>query len=83
MPDAIHVAGLKVGQMYRIVFVTGQMYSREAVFKYLGEDDDDLLFSARPRAGTQRVSKSTIQELWETTRPVMLPTIYRGEVRVF
>lgn len=49
-------AGLVEGVKYRIEYRSEtQIKPRQAVMVYLGRDGSDLLFSARPVAGTQHL----------------------------
>lgn len=76
---------MKPGQRYRIITKgSGNIKPREAVFKFLAYDEraDEYVFDARPLAGTQNIYGPHIQAMYETNAPLMLPQIWRGEVRV-
>lgn len=74
---------MKQGQRYRIITKpSGNLKSREMVFSFLSETESEYSFSARPLAGTQDIPKRDILEMYETDAKIMLPRIWRGEVRV-
>lgn len=75
---------MKPGQFYRIIFRIPGVHNkpREAVFKFLAETATEYDFNARPLAGTTTIEKKFVLEMYESQGPVMLPRIYRGEVRV-
>jgi len=55
-------AALAVGQWYRLRYrSTTQRLDRSAVMVYLGTDGDQLLFDARPAAGTQHIPQAWLQ----------------------
>lgn len=51
---------------------------REMVLTYVTEGEKEYVFSARPHAGTQEIPKDQVAHITETTRPIMLPRIFRG-----
>lgn len=60
-----HVTSLEEGQRYRIVYMSGtQRFARVAVMDYLSFNaaHDELVFSARPAAGTQDMPRSWIKQ---------------------
>lgn len=66
---------LEEGRWYRLRTQVGtQRYERESVLQYLGMDGYDMLFNARPLAGTQRLSPASLvstEALVGPQRPVI------------
>lgn len=75
------------GRKYRIVstIIPGVWNKpREMVYTFVVEEGDELIFSARPKAGTQGMKRSQIAEMYEVDQSteIMLPRIWRGETRI-
>jgi hypothetical protein len=53
------------GAMYRVRIQVPGVFKvpRESVMKLIGETDDELIFSARPKFGTQEVERRHITEM--------------------
>jgi hypothetical protein len=74
------------GQLYHIVSTPIQGVwnkPREMIFRFVAEDEDSYIFSARPEAGTQDMLKNQVAEIHPAAADakIMLPRIYRGEGR--
>jgi hypothetical protein len=67
--------GLTVGQKYRIHHRSqSQKYTRVSVMVFLGttESDKQILFDARPVAGTQTMPREWVQGIWPTSEPISI-----------
>lgn len=75
------------GRTYRVVYKNpSDRLPREMIGNFMGSDEPpriDLYFDLRPIAGTTRVPIEWVLEVWESDREMQIPTIYRGETRVF
>jgi hypothetical protein len=71
------------GRNYRFVYQDPtKRLPRECVATFLEEIEREYVVSLRPLAGTSQIPKEWVQAIYETHSKVMLPEIFRGEVRV-
>ena len=64
---------LTPGQRLRVLHRSEtQKYTRESVMIFLEKIDNQLVFSARPVAGTQTLPVSWIIGVWPTSEPIKI-----------
>lgn len=85
MPESpIRTEALEVGRNYRVIYHNpDNRLSREMVAAFLEAEEKVMYFDLRPLAGNTAVLIEWIQEIWTTDKQKMIPTIYRGETRVY
>lgn len=64
---------LTKGQKYRVLHKSeSQRYTRESVLVLLDRDGNELIFDARPVAGTQKMPVSWVIGIWPSAEPIKI-----------